>query len=75
MSTRGTWPDGGDPWAVWRMRPPAIKREPEAEEITVNERKPSQNIASIAGRVLAGQEATQREVKSLAASVLPQRIG
>jgi len=75
--TRGIWPNGRDPWAVWSKRPPRVAPTETVteQEITVNERKPSENVASIAGRVLAGQEATEDEVKSLAASVLSQRNG
>lgn len=72
--TRGIWPNGKDPWKVWNMRPamPAIQTQEETSEA---DRKPSQAVASIAGKILAGQEATQAETKSLAASVLSQRNG
>jgi hypothetical protein len=67
MPTRGTWPNGSDPWVVWRNRPP----RPLLEEA----RAPAEaeTTASLAGMVLQGHLPTDEEARSLAASVLSSK--
>lgn len=75
MRTRSKWPNGADPWRVWSLRPQLRALPPiETEQTTTTERQPSERVASIAGKVLNGYEPEPAEVKSLAASVLSQRV-
>jgi hypothetical protein len=65
MTTRGTWPNGANPWAVWnvgRANYEALKQE----------RQPSgaETTPSLAGKVLAGHQPTDQEARSLAGAVL-----
>jgi len=62
------WPNGSDPWAVWRNRAPRLI-EPEAERTPAE----AETTASLAGMVLQGHLPTDEEAKSLAASVLSSK--
>lgn len=74
MRTRSKWPGDSDPWRVWNLRPQPRAVQPEPAAAPSTERQPSERIASIAGKVLNGYEPEPAEVKSLAVSVLSQRV-